>query len=83
MAFDAAASIGQYTGDLPKENPDDQFAQKEGLTTDQAIELAEKRNDAAQKRGSIDEQNVQLAAQVSRYYHKEDAEIDNDAESGE
>lgn len=53
------------------------------MTTDQAIELAEKRNEAAQKRGSIDEQNVQLAAQVSRYYHKEDVEIDNDAENGE
>jgi hypothetical protein len=53
------------------------------LTTDQAIELAEKRNEAAQKRGSIDEQNVQLAAQVSRYYHKEDVELDNDAEHGE
>jgi len=53
------------------------------LTTDQAIELAEKRNEAAQKRSSIDEQNVQLAAQVSRYYHKEDVEIDNDAENGE
>lgn len=82
MAFDAAASIGQYTGDMPKENPDDQFAQKEGLTTDQAIELAEKRNEAAQKRSSIDEQNVQLAAQVSRYYHKEDVEVDADAENG-
>ena len=52
------------------------------MTTDQAIELAEKRNAAAQQRGSIDEQNVQLAAQVSRYYHKEDVEVDNDAENG-
>lgn len=82
MAFDAAASIGQYTGDLPKENPEDQFAQREGLTPDQAIELAEKRNEAAQKRSAIDEQNVQLAAQVSRYYHKEDVEMDKDAENG-
>ena len=45
--------------------------------------MAEKRNEAAQKRGSIDEQNVQLAAQVNRYYHKEDVELDNDAENGE
>ena len=45
MSFDAAASIGQYTGDMPTESSDDHFAQYKGITPDQAIALAEKHND--------------------------------------
>lgn len=39
-SFDAAASIGQYTGDIPKQDDD---AQKDNLTPDQAIQMAEQK----------------------------------------
>ena len=43
MSFDAAASIGQYTGDFPQEEVvDNTQAQLEGMTPDQAIALIEK-----------------------------------------
>ena len=41
-SFVVAASVGQYTGDLPSKN-DDNDVQTEEMTTDQAIELAEQR----------------------------------------
>ena len=40
-SFDAAASIGQYTGDIPQHQEEVQV-QTDNMTTDQAIEIAEK-----------------------------------------
>lgn len=43
-SFQAAASIGQYTGDIPKVQDAIEVAeQQEGISTDQAIQLAEER----------------------------------------
>lgn len=43
-SFSAAAMVAQYTGDMPENKPEE-LLQTEGLTTDQAIELAEQRQD--------------------------------------
>ena len=73
MSFDAAASIGQYTGDMPTDTSDAQFAHYKGITTDQAIALAEKHHD-------LEEQNVQLDSQLNRYYDREDVENDENGD---
>ena len=54
ISFEAAASIGQYTGDFPQEAPDDSQAQLEGMTPDQAIEFIEK----TQKKRELQEQSL-------------------------